>query len=152
MQPPVLGTTARKIAMSRFSRALAILYSSGMSMAESLNVAADASANTAVARGIKCAIPAIQAGDGLTISLEKTHMIMPMVLDMLSTGEKTGSMDGVLQKVSDYMDDEVDVTFHKVSIALFVLMIIVAAIMAAVQIIGGCTGYINDIQKQTGSF
>jgi len=126
IQPPVLGTMARKIAMSRFSRALAVLYTAGMPMSESVNVAADACANIAIGSGIKHAVPAIQSGHGLTESLAKTRMVIPMVMDMLLVGEKTGSMDGVLNKVADYMDDEVDSTIHKAGIVLFVLMILIA--------------------------
>ena len=123
--PPILGTCARKIAMSRFAKALAVMYSSGVQMSQSLAVAADACANVAIARSVKQAIPAIQSGRSLTETLSKTHVVMPMVLDMLAIGEKTGSMDNTLEKVSNYMDDEVNATLHKLPIVLVVLAIIV---------------------------
>ena len=131
IQVPFIGTMARKIAMSRFSRALAILYSAGIVIGEAVVTAADASANLAVARGIKMAVPGLNAGAGITDSLAKTRMVMPMVLDMLMTGEKTGNVDETLQKVADYMDDEVDTSIHKLGIALFFAVMIAAGIIVA---------------------
>jgi len=131
IQPPIIGTCARKIAMSRFSRAMALMYAVGIPIAETVTVAADACGNLAIARGIKFGVPALQQGEGLTETLAKTGAIMPMVLDMLATGEKTGNTDAVLQKVADYMDDEADSTIHKIGIVLFVLMILIAAVVVA---------------------
>lgn len=150
IQPPVLGAMARKIAMSRFSRALAVLYAAGMSMGEAVAISADACANAAVGRGLRCAVPAIQSGHRLTESLVRTRMLMPMVLDMLSTGEKTGSTDTVLQKVADYMDDEVDSTIHKTGIALFVLMILVAGWFVLQMLIGFYSGYFQNLMNRAG--
>ena len=132
--PPIVGGVAKKMAMSRFSRALAVLYGAGMPIAEAVLVAADACANLVVARGIKRAVPAIQAGQGLTESLTRTRMLLPMVLDMMATGEKTGNVDAALQKVADYMEDEVDTTIHKLGVALFVLMILVAGVVVALVV------------------
>lgn len=146
--PPIIGTTARKIAMSRFSRALAVLYSAGMPISEAVSVAADACANVAIGRGIRSCVPAVQAGHGLTESLARTRAVTPMVLDMLSTGEKTGSMDTVLQKVADYMDDEADATIHKLGIALFVFMILIAAIIIGIRVIGFYGSYFGGVMEQ----
>lgn len=150
IQPPILGTMARKVAMSRFSRALALLFSSGMSMSESVRLSADASANVATGRSIKTAIPAIQDGQPLTESLTRTGMVMPMVLDMLATGEKTGSMDLVLEKVADYMDDEVDVTIHKTGILLFVLTILVAGWIVLRMMMSFYVGQANETLHKGG--
>jgi len=144
---PVIGGNARKIAMSRFSRALAVLYAAGMSLAESVDIAADASGNLFIGRGVKCAIPALQSGQGLTESLTRTRVVSPMVLDMLMIGERSGSSDSVLEKVADYMDDEVDSSIHKIGIALFVLMILVAAGVVLVVAIQAYGGYFSSIEK-----
>lgn len=141
--PPVIGTVARKIAMSRFSKALAILYSAGLPIAQAVSVAADACANLYISRSIKSAVPAIQAGEGLTASLARTGCILPMVMDMLATGEKTGSMDAVLNKVATYMDEEADATIHKLGIALFVLMILVAGGIVLYMLVGSYSEYAN---------
>jgi type IV pilus assembly protein PilC len=130
---PIVGGNAHKIAMSRFSRALAVLYAAGMSLAESVDIAADASGNLFVGRAVKYAVPALQSGQGLTESLTRTRVVSPMVLDMLAVGERSGSTDAVLEKVAEYMDDEIDASIHKLGIALFILMLLIA---------GGIVGYI----------
>jgi len=143
--PPVIGTAARKVAMSRFSKALAVLHSAGLPLAQCVAISADASANLAIARGIKRAIPAIQSGEGLTESLAKTGCVSPMVLDMLATGERTGSMTTVLDKVAEYMDGEVDATLHKMGIALFVLCILVAG---AIVLMMAASSYLGMAQEE----
>lgn len=146
--PPVVGTTARKIAMSRFSRALALLYSAGMPIAASVSIAADACGNLSIRRGIRQAVPALQVGQGLTESLVKTRAVMPMVLDMMATGERTGNTDAVLQKVAEYMDDEVDATIHKLGIALFVGMILIAAVVVGTIVVSFYMRMIGGMMEQ----
>lgn len=145
--PPVIGTTARKIAMSRFSRALALLYSAGLTVSEAVRVASDACANVYIGRKIQYAIPALNAGQGIVESLEKTGAVMPMVLDMLVMGEKTGNLGSILQKTADYMDEEVDATIHKLSIVLFVLSILIAGIIVGAMVIQFYAGSINQTME-----
>lgn len=148
---PIIGGNARKIAMSRFSRALAVLYAAGVSMAESIDIAADACANRFIGRALKYAIPAIQSGQGLTESLSRTRAVTPMVMDMLMVGERSGSMDTVLQKVADYMDEEVDASIHKIGIALFVLMILAAGVIVGSIAVSFYAGYFNNMLGSQGA-
>lgn len=133
---PIVGGNSRKIAMSRFSNALAVLYTAGMSLAESVDIAADACANLFLGSRIKRAVPALQSGQSLTEALTRTNAVSPMVLDMMLVGEKSGSTDAVLKKAADYMDDEVDASIHKIGIALFVLMILIAGFVIGSMVIG----------------
>ncbi len=143
--PPIVGGVAMKIAMSRFSRALAVLYGAGMPIAEAVSVGADASANLAIGRGIKLAVPAIQSGEGLTESLTKTHMLLPIVLDMMMAGEKSGNVDAALQKAADYMEDEVDATIHKLGIALLILMLLIAGVVVGLIVVDFWTKYYGGL-------
>lgn len=147
VQPPVVGSTARQIAMSRFSRALAVLYAAGMSFSESVDIASDACANLHIGRRMKYAIPAIQSGEGLTESLAKTRAVSPMVLDMLEVGEKSGSSDAALQKVADYMDEEVDASIHKLGIALFVIMIMAAGVVVGYIVVDFWQKYYGGMSR-----
>lgn len=143
--PPVLGTSARKIAMSRFSRALAVLYSAGLPISDSVSIAAESCGNILIGNQIKRAIPRINEGVGLTESLVRTGALLPMVVDMLVVGEKTGDMDPVLQKVSEYMDSEVDVTIQKSGIALFVLLIVIAGVIVGFVALSFYAGYFGKL-------
>lgn len=68
-----------------------------------------------------------------------------MVADMLVVGEKTGDTDSALQKVSDYMDSEVDVTIHKTGNALFVLMILVAGVIVGFIVLSFYKNYFSGL-------
>ena len=122
-----------------------------MPLSESVDVASDACANLYIGRGMKYAIPALQSGQGLTESLASTRSVSPMVLDMLAVGEKSGSSDAVLQKVSDYMDEEVDASIHKLGIALFVLMLLAAGGVVGYIAIQFYTGYFNNVLGSQGA-
>ena len=147
---PGIGGSARKIAMTRFCRALAVLYAAGVSPAESVDVASDACANLFMGRALRCAIPGIQSGNGLTESLTRTRALSPMVLDMLSVGERVGSTDAALQKVSDYMDEELDASIHKIGIALFVIMILAAGVIVGYIVIDFWQKYYGGIMGSGG--
>ena len=94
-----------------------------------------------IEKKLKEAVPALSAGEPLTESLTKTGVVLPMVLDMMAIGDKTGSPDAVLQKVSDYMDAEVDSTISKLSVVLFVVMILAVGIMVAMDAISTIGDY-----------
>ncbi|MCX8053164.1 MAG: type II secretion system F family protein [Armatimonadetes bacterium] len=145
VQPPFIGATARKVAMSRFCRALAALYAAGLSLNETVSAAAEACANLYMGQSIRRALPAIQSGRPLTESLARTRVITPMVLDMLATGEKTGNMDAVLNKVSEYMEEETDATIHKLGILLFVGAILIAALVVGMMVVKFYGGYFGTV-------
>lgn len=147
---PVVGVSARKIAMSRFSRSLALLYAAGMSLSESVDLACSACGNLYLGGAMRRAVPAISSGSGLSEALGKTGMVSPVVMDMMVVGERTGSTDAVLEKVSDYLDDEVDASIHKISIALFLLMMLIAAGVVGSIVLRFYMGYFKDILGTAG--
>jgi len=147
---PILGTVARKIAMSRFCKALALLYASGIPITRAVSIAADAGANVALARKLKMAVPGLNEGHSLTEALARTGAVLPMVMDMLSVGEQTGNQETGLRKVADYMDAEADATIQKLSILLFVSMILAVAVMVALDVLRQFMGYLGGIEKAAG--
>jgi len=131
--PPIVGTAADKVAQSRFARAMASLYRAGLPMTEVLRVSADACGNLAMADRLKPAVAAIASGKNFTQSVAMTGALPPMVLDMLSVGERTGNYEDVLEKVADHLEAEAEISFTKASIILFVLCILGAAIVVGLM-------------------
>jgi MSHA biogenesis protein MshG len=76
--------------------------------------------------------------------------VLPVVLEMMAIGDKTGNYDAVLQKVADYMDDEADATIQKLSIALFVVMILIVGALVAIDVLRQMMGYISGIEERAG--
>ncbi len=147
---PVLGWTARKIAMARFSRALAVLYSAGLSMSEAVSIAAEACANIHIGRLARGAVSGLREGMSLVESLGRSGAVTPVVMDMLATGEKSGAMDVVLVKAADYMEQESDMTLQKLGPVLFVVLVLIGAVLVGMQVLAGWRGYANLIEQGAG--
>ncbi|MCK5124965.1 MAG: type II secretion system F family protein [candidate division Zixibacteria bacterium] len=105
---PVLGTLLRKSAISRFSRTLSTLLSSGVSILEALEITAKTAGNRVVHDAIQKSVISIAEGETITAPLKETGVFPPMVTQMISVGEKTGGLDEMLSKIADFYDEEVD--------------------------------------------
>jgi type IV pilus assembly protein PilC len=105
---PLLGDLIRKSAIARFSRTLATLVSSGVSILDALDITARASGNRVLHDAIKKSVLSIAEGETITQPLKESKVFPPMVIQMISVGEKTGGLDEMLSKIADFYDDEVD--------------------------------------------
>ena len=105
---PLLGDLIRKSAIARFSRTLSTLISSGVSILDALDITARASGNRVIHDAIKRSVLSIAEGETITQPLKASKVFPPMVVQMISVGEKTGGLDEMLSKIADFYDDEVD--------------------------------------------
>ncbi len=105
---PVLGNLVRKSSVARFTRTLGTLLSSGVSILEALEITAKTSGNLVIANAINKSVVSIAEGDTITAPLKESGVFPPMVTQMISVGEKTGGLDDMLNKISDFYDEEVD--------------------------------------------
>ena len=105
---PILGNLVRKSSIARFTRTLGTLLASGVSILEALEITAKTAGNLVVANAINKSVLAIAEGDTITGPLKETGVFPPMVTQMIAVGEKTGGLDEMLNKISDFYDEEVD--------------------------------------------
>jgi type IV pilus assembly protein PilC len=105
---PLLGDLIRKSAIARFSRTLSTLISSGVSILDALDITARTSGNQVIHDAIKKSILSIAEGETITQPLKESKVFPPMVVQMISVGEKTGGLDEMLSKIADFYDEEVD--------------------------------------------
>jgi type IV pilus assembly protein PilC len=108
LRSPIFGTLVRKSSVARFTRTLATLLSSGVSILEALEITAKTSGNLVVANAINRSVVSIAEGDTITGPLKASGVFPPMVTQMISVGEKTGGLDDMLNKIADFYDEEVD--------------------------------------------
>lgn len=108
LRMPILGDLIRKSSVSRFTRTLATLLSSGVSILDALNITARTSGNMVLQKAIKGAMISIAEGETITAPLKECGVFPPMVTQMISVGEKTGGLDEMLTKIADFYDEEVD--------------------------------------------
>jgi len=105
---PYMGDLIRKSSVSRFTRTLATLLSSGVSILEALEITAKTAGNMVVQNAIRKAVLSIAEGETITAPLKESGVFPPMVTQMISVGEKTGGLDEMLSKIADFYDEEVD--------------------------------------------
>lgn len=110
---PVFGSLNRKVALSRFSHYLSILYKAGIGIVQALYIVEKIVGNTIIADEIKRVREAIVRGESLSEGLKKSEYFPPLVNRMVEVGEDTGKLDESLNKVSEYYDREVPAAIRK---------------------------------------
>ena len=105
---PVLGDVLRKSAVSRFTRTLGTLISSGVSILDGLEITAKTAGNRVIQDAIMASRASIAGGDTISAPLQKSQVFPPMVISMIAVGEQTGGLDEMLSKIADFYDEEVD--------------------------------------------
>jgi type IV pilus assembly protein PilC len=108
LKVPVIGELTRKIALSRFCRTYAILLRSGVPILTALDICARASGNTFIESACKDISRDISQGGQLSDSVAQNAFFPPMVKHMSRAGEQTGNVDGMLDKISDFYDAEIE--------------------------------------------
>lgn len=103
---PFLGRTIRQMAMAKFGRAFGALYRAGVPLPQIVKLSADSCGNEYLRSKLYPASKVLESGAGITETLRATGALSPIVIDMLSTGERTGNLDQMLNKMSDYYQDE----------------------------------------------
>jgi len=132
---PILGDAFRKIAVARFSRTLATLLSSGVSIIEALEITARTAGNSVVQAAILATRKAIEEGKTLSEPLRTSNIFPSMVTQMVSVGEQTGELDTMLAKVADYYEEEVDATVaNLMTIMEPVLMVFLGVVIGGIVI------------------
>ena len=121
---PIFGSIAHKICLARFARALASLIRSGVPILEVLNIVANTCGHTGMEKSIRSSAVDIEKGDGIAVALGR-HPIFPiMILRMMSAGESTGRIDAMLEKVADFLDEEIDTTLSGLTSLIEPLLIV----------------------------
>jgi type IV pilus assembly protein PilC len=108
LQAPVLGDVLRKSAVSRFTRTLGTLISSGVSILDGLEITAKTAGNRVISDAIMESRASIAGGETIAAPLAKSNVFPPMVISMIAVGEQTGGLDEMLTKIADFYDEEVD--------------------------------------------
>jgi len=132
---PLLGNLIRKSAISRFTRTLSTLLSSGVAILDALNITAKTSGNMVLQNAIKKSMVSIAEGETITKPLKDVGVFPPMVTQMISVGEKTGGLDDMLSKIADFYDEEVDVAVAALtSVIEPIIIVLMGALIGGILI------------------
>lgn len=107
LKAPVAGQLILKVSMGRMARTFASMIRSGVPILKSMEIVAQAAGNMYIGNAIMVASKKIEGGSALAVALKDSGQFPPMVLHMIAAGEKTGNVDGMLEKVADFYEDEV---------------------------------------------
>jgi type IV pilus assembly protein PilC len=105
---PLFGPIISKTAISRFSRTLGTLMSSGVPVLNSLAIVKETSGNEVVANAVQKVHDAVKEGEGIAPPLGATQVFPEMVISMVEVGEETGKLPEMLNKIADTYEEEVD--------------------------------------------
>lgn len=123
LRVPVFGSLVRKVIISRFTRTLGTLITSGVPIMQALEVVARAVENKVVSQAIENVRSSIREGESIALPLQASGLFPPMVVQMTSVGEETGTLDNMLQKIADFYDAEVETTLTQLTSILEPLLI-----------------------------
>ncbi|MEH1868330.1 MAG: type II secretion system F family protein [Nostoc sp.] len=124
LKMPLFGDLIQKSAVARFSRTFGSLTRSGVPILTCLEIVRDTSGNVVIANAIDAARIEIQQGGMISIALQKDSVFPAMAIQMISIGEETGELDGMLMKVADFYEDEVEQAVKAMTSILEPVMIV----------------------------
>jgi len=132
---PLFGDLIKKGAISRFSRTLGTLVTSGVPILQALNITRDTAGNVVLSDAIQKVHDSVKEGESIVTPLEKSGIFPPMVVSMIDVGEETGQLPEMLLKVADVYDDEVDNTVAGLTSLLEPIMIVFLAVVVGTIVI-----------------
>lgn len=145
---PWIGFTLRQLALARFGRALSALYNAGLPLSQAIRIAADTCGNEYLASQLKPAASKIEAGISITQSLRESRVLPQMVMDMVATGENTGELGFMMDKVAEYYEEEGKVRSHQAGYIFGVVVYLLVALLVLIILISFYTGYFSSIFSQ----
>ena len=135
LRVPVLGDVIKKSAVSRFTRTLGTLISSGVSILDGLEITAKTAGNRVIQDAIMASRASIAGGDTIAAPLQKSQVFPPMVISMISVGEQTGGLDEMLSKIADFYDEEVDAAVSGLLSLLEPMMIVFLGVVVGGMVV-----------------
>jgi type IV pilus assembly protein PilC len=149
LKAPVIGDLLRKSAVSRFTRTLGTLISSGVAILDGLEITARTAGNRVIHDAVMESRGSIAGGETISAPLAKSKVFPPMVTSMIAVGEATGGLDEMLTKIADFYDDEVDAAVSALLSLMEPIMIVVLGVIVGGMIVAmylPIFGMINAVQ------
>ena len=132
---PLFGDLNRKSAISRFTRTLGTLVTSGVPILQALNITRETAGNSIIANAIEKVHDSVKEGESIVSPLEGSGVFPPMVISMVDVGEETGQLPEMLLKIAEVYDDEVDNAVSGLTSLLEPIMIVFLALIVGTIVI-----------------
>lgn len=132
---PIFGHIAHKICLARFTRTFASLIRSGVPILEVLNIVGATCGNVIMEKAIQISATDIEKGDGISAALGKHPIFPSMVIRMLTAGEQTGKLDSMMERVADFLDEEVDTVLSGLTSLIEPILIVFLGVVVGGMVI-----------------
>ena len=150
LKMPVTGTLVQRTAVSRVTRTLGTLLSSGVPILQSLTIVRDTTGNRVVSTALQNVHDAVKEGEGMTEPLSQCKVFPPMVTSMVEVGEETGALADMLTRIANTYDDEVDNAVAGMTAAIEPALIIVLAVVVGTIVVAMFLPMIKIISSVSG--
>ncbi|MEI7732651.1 MAG: type II secretion system F family protein [Verrucomicrobiota bacterium] len=147
---PVIGPVISKVAISRFTRTLGTLVSSGVPILQALTIVRETADNMVISEAVNAVHESVKEGETITAPLEASNIFPPMVISMVDVGEQTGALPEMLMKIADVYDDEVDNAVAAMTSLLEPIMIVFLAVIVGSIVIAMFLPLITMIDQLGG--
>src|SRR5688572_16201772 len=121
---PIFGIIAHKICLARFTRTLASLIRSGVPILEVLSIVCNTVGNVIMEKAVRASATDIEKGEGISAALGKHPVFPPMIIRMITAGEQTGKLESMLERISDFLDEEIETTLNGLTSLIEPLLIV----------------------------
>ena len=129
LKAPIFGDLNEKIAVARFCRVFGTLTRSGVPVLQCFDIVCNTIGNQVIINAVMGAKEDIQQGGMISLAIQKENVFPPLAIQMISIGEETGELDGMMEKVADFYEDEVEQAVKAMTSLIEPLMMVGIAVM-----------------------
>ena len=145
---PGIGGILRRVSLVRWARAMAMLVRAGVPLRRSLDAAASATGNEAMAVSIRREMPRVIGGEPLSAVMTASHEFPEQSIDMVMTGERSGHIDKMLDKMAEYYQTEATVSGKQTAMITGVVFYLAVAVLVGMVVVSFYTNYYGDMLRQ----
>ena len=150
LKMPAIGPVISKIAISRFTRTLGTLVSSGVPILQALTIVKETAGNVVISNAVAKVHESVKEGETITAPLESSAVFPPMVVSMVDVGEQTGALPEMLLRIADNYEEEVDNSVAAMTSLLEPIMIVFLAVVVGSIVIAMFLPLIAMITQMSG--
>jgi type IV pilus assembly protein PilC len=151
LKVPAIGPVVSKVAISRFTRTLGTLVSSGVPILQALTIVKETAGNIVISNAVAKVHESVKEGETITAPLESARVFPPMVVSMVDVGEQTGALPEMLLRIADNYDEDVDNSVAAMTSLLEPIMIVFLAVVVGSIVVAMFLPLIKMITSLSGS-
>ncbi|MBS8265081.1 type II secretion system F family protein [Mesobacillus boroniphilus] len=127
LRMPIFGKLLQKAVLARMTRTLSSLFTSSVPILQALSIVENVVENEVISKVVRESRDALEVGQSMTVPMRRHWAFPPLVTQMISIGEETGSLDGMLGKVAEFYEKEVETSTDQLKSLIEPIMIVVLA-------------------------